>query len=308
MALRVGLLGLDNSHPLVDVRNIRRLVPDIEIVVAAEPHHPRLAKLRDEAGPVTLVDTAQLFAERPDILVVTLRPTRLIAVADMLAESGIPAFVNRPLVVRAEQFARLPESFLTARNLMSDSVLRHAPETRRMAAWAAARGLDDIEVHVTHGIEHWRASENAWQAEPGEGGGPMGALAYHGVELVAAVAGSPPQLDAVESDQPGVLAAQVRWPSGTLGTIQLSVGSPEMYKIQVTCGAAKASAVLDGSTEDSFGYQAAMAAFLQFRHGDRTRPWSATLDGIRVAVEAWEAVEAQPHLADTLRAPPITSV
>lgn len=265
-ALRVGLLGLDNSHPIVDLRNLARRREVAPVVLAEDGG--RLDELRGEFGDLSrAADLDDLLARELDALIVTVRPSRLGALLGRVLDAGLPTFLNKPGFTTRSHWAPFDARVREASHLLTASVLRFAP---KVVAHAGPRGEPPrgASIRVAHGIKHWQRPDNAWQSEPSDGGGVVGALIYHGVELAHAVSGWVPQPLEVERRSDARYVVRVAWEGGGRGAIELDAsGDAEQYHVDIEQAGARSVIELDGTGTDPFGYAAAMDAFLRLCDG-----------------------------------------
>lgn len=294
-ARTIVVLGLDNSHPYVDVENLRALDPRLRFVLVSGEAGDREARfLRENPDASVTADLGTAVATSPAGILVTLRPSRLLAELPALVRARRPAFVNKPGLVTWRQLdAALPVLHEGEHRLMTASVLRYAPAVQNIVLDRNA--LRSARVFVGHGIDHWKQPGNEWQGDIGEGGGVVGALGYHALELLdelfgpgftvndVAVAGREP------SELPGGDRAVIigHWPDGVSGTIELDTRiSGEQYEVRWTTIDGESAATIDASVGDGFGYRAAMAAFLRHMDGHAAPAWPRSEAILRTAASA----------------------
>lgn len=295
--MKIGFLGLDNSHPFVDVGNLSLLQPGLEIVLVEDRQHlmSRFHQVRPDATVVK--DLAELLAERVDGVIVTLRPSRLVGILPRLVAAGIPVFINKQGIATQLQLdaaARIIGE--RSDTVMTSSVLRYAPGVQRLARSIDRRSLLSVRVSIRHGIDHWLHEDNAWQADPGDGGGVVGSLGYHGLDIVHEVVGGDFEVVSVTTGSRTAANAgsdsallTLRWDDGLLGVIELNANvAGESYQVSLLYPTGEDRLTLSAGSQkdDGFGYRATMARFLSLVAGEAPLPWETSLVPLRAAAAA----------------------
>jgi predicted dehydrogenase len=298
--MKIGFLGLDNSHPFVDAANLSLLQPGLEIVLVEDRQHlmSRFHQVRPDATVVK--DVAALLAERVDGVIVTLRPSLLEGVLPRLVAAGIPVFINKQGIATQLQLdAAVRIIGERSDTVMTSSVLRYAPGVQRLARSIDRQSLLSVRVSIRHGIDHWLHEDNAWQADPDDGGGVVGSLGYHGLDIVHEVVGGDFEVVAVttSSRATGVRTAAgsdsalltLRWADGLLGVVELNTNvAGESYQVALLNPTGEDRLTLNGGSQkdDGFGYRATMARFLSLVDGEAPLPWETTLVPLRASAAA----------------------
>lgn len=268
--LRLAVIGLGSSHPARDISALRRLAAR-----AGSACSVSMVPVSDEdpssvEGVVASLD--QAMSEAPHIAIVTCRSP---AVPDAVAaalHSGAVVWVNKPAVVDPDDLDRLekavsptPDRFLTA------STLRFATSAPSQLDRSAA---STVRATVRHDVRRWQA-EQSDQDDRRFGGGLVGTMGIHGLELLAVAYGpefevrsvscAQRHLRDIRSEDTAVITVQ--WHHGLIGTVEVLGRSDQPGYSLLTAEISGERRWEIGSGADEYGEHAAMAALLTMAEG-----------------------------------------
>lgn len=288
--MRVGFLGAAHFHAFGDARNVVAAGADIVgVAPLGDPAEPaECERWSIEFGAPVFADAAALLAERPDLVIVTVRPAQ-VADAVVAVDGRAPVFVNKVAAVDDAGLASLdeldPAAFGTA------SVLRFAPAVLALRTRLACSRIDTVRVLAQHDAAPFRTAERAWQDDPTRGGGTLLTVGVHAWELldavlpgarVVSVAGSlvAGRTGALSEDA-AIVTAEVDH-HGRRVPVQLVVsGVPggDRYELDLVTDGGIDGVRLDdtGDANTELGFMGAIEAAIDAaRDGDALRDWSSS--------------------------------
>ncbi|MEU3274466.1 Gfo/Idh/MocA family oxidoreductase [Saccharomonospora sp. NPDC006951] len=291
--MRIGFAGLAHSHPFTDAAVARAQGVEDIVVYSEEPE--RLALFRHEHECHVAASLGDLLATRPGVVIVTAKPAEVPGLAEAVLGAGIPCFANKVLAVDETQLAALDRVVREhSSRFFTSSVLRFSPAVAELTAALIEPPLV-ARATVRHDIAAFLRPERAWQDDPREGGGTLVSVGLHGLELLDAVAGEgmrtvsalrATRVRASASEDTGTVL--LRWPDGTLGSVELIGAGTERYEVAVQTASGELRRTLTGPDQlTALGYRDTMRAVLRMADGDAPAvPWPRSRQVLLAGLEA----------------------
>ncbi|NYE19039.1 Gfo/Idh/MocA family protein [Microbacterium immunditiarum] len=256
--MRVGFAGLAASHPFADLRSARG-AGVAELLLWSPDEPARRERFLADGDVNEATDLEELVAARPDVVIVSARPSDVPSRVEAVLDAGIPCFAHKTVAADATDVARLRRVVAGREHrFASSSVLRFAPAVRRLAAEIAEDRVLAITVEVAHGIADFLTPERNWQDDPAQGGGTAVSMGAHAFDIASALLGA--SLRGVGGAVSRRLAAASRsedvatlvglGPAGELVTAQvLGALDIERYRVRVQCADREIAVEIDGSID-----------------------------------------------------------
>lgn len=304
--LVVGLLGLATSHPASDAAALRGLDRGMSFLVADEDD-ARASEFAGATPDVEYVSRATLLAARPALVIVTTPPPEVAdTVADAL-DTGAVCYANKPAAVTHAQVDALDRAVAGRDDrFLTTSTLRLAPG---MPSPAPVDGILLARATIRHDVARWTHAPS-WQDDPEIGGGLVGTMGLHGIELLAAVVGpglrvehvstSTRLLTGLRSEDTATLT--VRWPDGLTGTVDVLGNAAEArYDVVLATRERELAYALPADRADPFGTRATMTALLAMTTGAPPPvSWSESRAVLRALADAVARAHPTPAQPDRL--------
>ncbi|SEE99112.1 Gfo/Idh/MocA family protein [Ruania alba] len=293
----IALLGLATSHPYSDAATLLDLHPGTVFDVW-EPDGERLAMFEDRfPGHRAHTRVEDALAQAAGAIV-TVRPHQVAQVLAQVTRREVPAFVNKPVAVTgAQRDALEPIWTSSAQRLFTSSVLRFAAEVEALRGELDLQRVLSAHVTVRHDVGRWTRGSTPWQDDPTVGGGLIGTMGLHGVELLVSLLG--PHAHVVSSTMStrwhqGLVSGDtgtltIRWEGGILGTISIvGVTEHEGYEIDVETVDGPRRVHLPAGTTDPLGYRATTQRFVAMvdEAAPSPVPWEQTRAVVDLLAEA----------------------
>ncbi|QOR69708.1 hypothetical protein IM660_13665 [Ruania alkalisoli] len=261
----IALLGLATSHPFSDAATLLDLRPGTVFDVW-EPEAGRRAMFNERFPGHRLHTRVEDALAGAAGAVVTVRPHQVAEVVARVIQREVPAFVNKPVAVTgAQRDALEPLWTPAATRLFTSSVLRFAAEVETLRAEFDHTRALSAHVTVRHDVGRWTRGSTPWQDDPAVGGGLIGTMGLHGIELLVSLLGTRASVVSSEVStrwHHGLIsgdtgAVTIRWEAGILGTISIvGVTEHEGYEIDVETVDGPRQVRLPASGDDALGYRA----------------------------------------------------
>ncbi|WP_159619652.1 Gfo/Idh/MocA family oxidoreductase [Ruania rhizosphaerae] len=293
----IALLGLATSHPFSDAATLLDLRPGTVFDVW-EPDADRRAMFTERFPGHRIHSRIEDALAEAAGAIVSVRPQDVGGVVAQVTQRQVPAFVNKPVAVtRAQRDALEPHWLRQDARLFTTSVVRFAQEVETLRADLDRTRVLSAHVRVRHDVGRWTRGSTPWQDDPAIGGGLIGTMGLHGVELLVSLLGT--QASVVSSDvstrwHQGLIsgdtgAVTIRWEEGILGTISI-VGATEHegYEIDVETVDGPRQVRLPTSGDDPLGYRATTQRFVAMVDDAAPSPvpWEQTRTVVDLLAEA----------------------
>lgn len=263
-ARRIGLVGLQTTHAFADARSLSAL--DRFDFAVIETDEERVGRFLGEWPTAVRFDSVDALSDwRPDGVVVTEQPARVAALTPLITSLTRAVFINKPAAITHHQVELLDAAIVNSHTpVFSTSVLRAAAAVPAMPA--VVRG--DVRIRIEHNLGWWRNPSSRWQDDPRVGGGIVGALGLHALELAAIVIGDDFAVTEAWTEcryAQGLNAdhaeIRFRWPSGATGVAELIADAvPERYRVWVDD---REVVDLPAAGRDPLGYERTAQALLE---------------------------------------------
>lgn len=181
-ALRIAFAGVAHSHPFADAAHLR--ARGAALVSVWDPDDPGpAARFAERFAVPSRESLADLLADAPDAVVVTVRTPRAAEVARACA--GVPAFFNKTIAADEDG---LNAWLAAARDRhFTTSVLRFAPALERCADILVTERVRALDVVAQHDISAFLLPDRRWQDDPAGAGGTLLNIGVHAWEMLDVV-------------------------------------------------------------------------------------------------------------------------
>lgn len=179
---RVAFIGLMNSHPFMDARNLRELRPGSRFLLLSDGDGPAGEFLAEHPEAQRFSTLLDLVAARPDVALITMPPRLVPVLTKVLLDAGIPTVITKPAATSAAEL-ELFEAAVAGRGdrVLTSSILRFAPELAQVPD-----GTQHVHVTVSHHIDYWLEGRSRWQDEAG---GLVPMMGVHAFEILEQLLG-----------------------------------------------------------------------------------------------------------------------
>ncbi len=185
--MRIAFAGVAHSHPFTDAATAKTLGVE-DIVVFDADDGERLTAFCRQTYARPCFSLAELLSALPDVVIVTTRPDRTASTVRAILDSGIPCFLNKVGAPSMVKLAALDQAINNRdKAFFTSSVLRFAPEVRKLEEKTRGLRIEVADVSIQHSIADFLTPERRWQDEPEDGGGTAVSLGLHGWELLDVV-------------------------------------------------------------------------------------------------------------------------
>lgn len=292
--MRIGFAGVATSHPYTLAR-LARTEHNLAVWEVREIN--RLIDFTARFAPAEFMTLDALLDWKPDVVVVTARPTLVPDIVARVLGSGVPCVVSKVAAASLESLDALSRAIGSRGDqFMTSSVLRFAPAISGLKASIEDRSILEVSIVVAHDIGIFLEGDRRWQDDPHNGGGTAVSLGVHGWDIASVLLDAP--LDAragmvrerrypTRSEDGAVLEAVARGDQVVSVTIE-GVAQRERYEVTVRTNDGAVSAELGGGNEDeSLGYVRYLDALLAFgRTGIAPIPWQVSRNVIETSIRA----------------------
>lgn len=291
---RIAIIGLANSHPRIDARNLASLRPGVRFLVQDEDparvqdflaEHPERA---EQAATVADVVDAGCAAA-----LVTVPPAQVASLVGPLLEASTAVLITKPAATTTQEL----EALDAAVRGHEDRVLTCSPLRMAPAVAAQLRALGDATVaaraHAAHDIGYWTRPENRWQDEAG---GLVPMMGVHALDLLELALGPSLRVTACTTGPPrdGVLTspwhAEGRAKADgrqAVFTLDGAVGG-QHYTLEIdTADGTRTIALGEGGQEDPFGFRTLAGHLLAMAGGAPSPlPWPRSRAVLQAVADA----------------------
>jgi predicted dehydrogenase len=296
--MRIAFAGVAHSHPFSDARSARAL-GEHEFAVWDTDDPARRADFASTWSAPVHESLDELLDQRPDVVVVTPRPHRIVPVVSAVLDRGIACFLNKVPAASMEALDALDAAVgARAERFLTASVLRFAPAVQALRAELAGEEPVAAHVSVRHAIDVFTTVERRWQDDPQVGGGTAVSMGLHAWELLDAVLPGPvTPLGGVAARLPGsrtisenTVAVHGMTGTGVPVTVDIvGAGTGEAYEVVVHTG----SGVRRAAPSGDLGYLDCFRAVLAMAGGAVSPvPWERSRAVLRTTLTAAQRVRA----------------
>lgn len=278
--MRIGLLSFAHVHAAPYARLLAAM-PDVELA-AADDDPERGAELAGELGIRLFGSYDELFAWRPQGVVICAENLAHRALTEAAASAGASVLCEKPLATTLEDArAMIAACEAAGVRLMTAFPMRFSPPVRALEGLLRAGRLGSV-VACT-GTNQGQLPGRAWFVDPRlAGGGAVMDHTVHVADLLGWMLGSPVEVYAqtnrichpeVDVETGGLLL--LTYPGGTIASIDCSWDRPDVYP---TWGGLTLEVAGERGTVALDGFSQVVA-----HHGDGGRqvawlPWGSDLD------------------------------
>lgn len=179
--VRVAFAGVAHTHAFADAENLR--ARGARLVSMWDADDPSAATEFSRRFDVPArPDVAALLADRPDVVVVTVRTPRAAIVSAACSAANVPAFFNKTVAADECALERWADSGGAPR--YTTSVLRFAPALRRLADELRDVRIRAVDIVAQHDISAFLHAVRRWQDDPAGAGGTLINIGIHAWEML----------------------------------------------------------------------------------------------------------------------------